>query len=92
MKNRVSYIIHLIFYPFIPVILVLSSMVDSPALRWGIGIATALTTGLFVALDTYCPHCHRFGLFPRAHWKHSGYCTHCGKLVEWTECAEGAYD
>lgn len=65
MKNRVSYIVHLIFYPFIPVILVLFTMIEYPVLRWGLVILTALITGVFVGIDTYCPHCCRFGLYPR---------------------------
>lgn len=90
MKRRRCYILHLIIYPFIPIVLGLSTIIEAPILKWALVILTALIGVLFVGMDTYCPHCHHFGLYPRAHWNNSGYCTCCGELVEWKEYADDA--
>ena len=85
MKSRTAYLMRIVFYPFIPVLLVIASQLSSKVIGWIIVAATLIVTGCFIAMDTHCPHCKSCGLVPRPHRPHAGYCTRCGKLVEWKE-------
>lgn len=38
---------------------------------------------IFYAASRRCPCCRRFGLDNRPFSKNSGYCSHCGKLIEY---------
>lgn len=38
---------------------------------------------IFYATSRRCPYCRRFGLDSRPFFQNSGYCSHCGKLVEY---------
>lgn len=85
MKNRTAYLMRLIFYPFIPILLFAAAYYCSGVMAWTIVLATIAVAGLFIALDTYCPACKKFGLLPRPHRSNAGYCTNCGELIEWKE-------